>query len=185
MSVERQLVEMAQHGDEGAFEALVRMSADRLYAIAYRILRDPDAADDAMQEALLDAWDDIHLLRDADRCDAWLNRLLVRACYRAARRDRAHAARIRQIAPDGETTEDAFAAVAGRDELDGPFRHLSPEHRAVVVLRFYIGLSVPEIAETIGIPIGTTASRLHYALQQLRAELDADGRKVVAMRHPA
>ncbi len=66
-----------------------------------------------MQEALLDAWDDIRLLRAPDRCDAWLNRLLVRACYRVARRDRAHASRIRQIAPDRETTDDGFMTDEG------------------------------------------------------------------------
>jgi RNA polymerase sigma-70 factor (ECF subfamily) len=185
MTVERELVEMAQRGDQDAFEAVVRFSADRLYAIAFRILRDPDAADDAMQEALVDAWRDLPMLRDPGRLDAWLTRLLVRACYRAARRDRRRLVRVRQISVDPPTTDDELVSIARRDELDEPFRRLTPEHRAVVVLRFFVGLTIPEIAETLGIPLGTAASRLHYALQQMRATLEADGRQVVTMRHPA
>lgn len=185
MAIERELVEMAQRGDEEAFEAVVRLSADRLYAIAYRILRDPDAADDAMQESLVEAWKDMAMLRDPARFDAWMNRLLVRACYRAARRERGRVARLRQIPVAPLTADDDIARIASRDELDGPFGRLSPEHRAVVVLRFFVGLSVAEIAETLGIPVGTTASRIHYALQVMRAELEADGRRVVALRHPA
>lgn len=185
MAVERALVEMAQRGDREAFEAVVRLTADRLYAIAYRILRDADAADDAMQEALVDAWQDLAMLRDPERFDAWANRLLVRACYRSAKRERSHVARIHQIRPDGDGEDDAIASIVRRDEFDEPFRRLSAEHRSVVVLRFFVGLSMPEIAETLGIPVGTAASRLHYALQELRAALEASGRNVIAMRHPA
>lgn len=185
MAVERELVEMAQRGDQGAFEAVVRLSADRLYAIAYRILRDPDAADDAMQEALVEAWRELAMLRDSARFDAWVNRLLVRVCYRTARRERDHSAKLRQIRVTPISDDEQIATVARRDELDRPFLRLSPEHRAVVVLRFFEGLSVAEIAETLGIPVGTAASRLHYALREMRAELEADGRTIVALRHPA
>ena len=182
MAVERELVEMARRGNEQAFEAIVRLSADRLYAVAYRILRDADAADDAMQEAIVEAWKDLAMLRDADHLDAWLNRVVVRSCYRSLRRDRSHQERIRHIRPDTAGGEVDFVRIAERDELAEPFRRLSGEHRAVVVLRFYLGLSLPEIAETIGIPLGTAASRLHYALREMRASVEADDRKVVAMR---
>jgi RNA polymerase sigma-70 factor (ECF subfamily) len=185
LAVDIALVERARRGDPAAFEVIVRQSADRLYAIACRILRDPDAADDAMQEALVGAWKDMGMLRDPERLEAWLNRLLIRACYRAARRERGHAEIVRQIRPESPTGDDDYLSVARRDELELPYARLSPEHRAVVTLRYFVGLTVPEIAETLGIPAGTAASRLHYALGQLRADLEAGDRRPVSMGHPA
>ncbi|MEX1297044.1 MAG: sigma-70 family RNA polymerase sigma factor, partial [Candidatus Limnocylindrales bacterium] len=82
------MVEQAGRGDHDAFEAVVRASAGRLYAIAYRILRDADLANDALQEALVKVWDDLPALRDPDRFDAWAARITCRCCYRLARRER-------------------------------------------------------------------------------------------------
>jgi DNA-directed RNA polymerase specialized sigma24 family protein len=82
------LVDAARHGDREAFEALVRAGSGRLYAIAYRILRDADLANDALQEALVRFWDDLPTLRDPDQYDPLTYRITCRACYRVAKRER-------------------------------------------------------------------------------------------------
>jgi RNA polymerase sigma-70 factor (ECF subfamily) len=182
--VDRELVEQAQQGDQEAFTALVHLSADRLYAIACRILRDADRAEDALQQALVDIWDDLPSLRDPDKFDAWSYRLVVRASYREARRERRWTARIRRVAIDPVDT-DRISTIAVRDELEQGFRQLTPEHRAVLVLHYFVGLPVSEIADTLGIPVGTAGSRLHYAVRSLRAAFEADARSVAAWRNTA
>jgi len=167
-----ELVERARRGDRDAFASLAAASADRCYALAYRILRDPHRAQDAAQQALLGAWRDLPTLRDVDRFDAWLHRLVVNACYVEARTERRSAAKVRVLRAEPETSDIARGVVA-RDELEAAFRQLSPEHRAVVVLHHHLGYQLTEIAETLGIPAGTARSRLHHAVQQLRAVLDS------------
>ena len=183
--MKRELVEQAQRGDQEAFAALVHLTADRLYAIAYRILRDPDRAEDALQQALADTWIDLPSLRDPDRFEAWTYRLVVRASYREARRNRTWTSRITPISIEGPTIDDETGRIASRDELEQGFRRLTPEHRAVLVLHYFVGLPVTEIAETLGVPVGTVGSRLHYAVRCLRAVFEADERGVVAWRHLA
>jgi RNA polymerase sigma-70 factor (ECF subfamily) len=177
--VDRAIVEAAQRGDHDAFEALAIGAADRLFAIARLILRDVHAAEDAVQEALVHAWRDLPRLRDPDRFDAWLHRLLVNACADQGRHRRRWSAEI-HVVPTEPVADDAIGSMADRDQLERGFRRLNPEQRAAVVLHFYLGLSVPEIAETLGIPSGTAKSRLHYATETLRAALDADARVPVA-----
>ena len=179
--MDRELVERARSGDVAAFEAVVRRSSDRLYAIAYRILRDRDRADDALQVALVRMWDDLPSLRDPDRFDAWSYRLVVHASYREAQRERRCSSRVQQIAVD-PGAEDETASIADRDLLEQGFRRLTPEHRAIIVLHYYVGLPVAEIADSLGIPAGTAGSRLHYAVRSLRAACEADARGVVAWR---
>ena len=185
-TVERELVERAQRGDQEAFAAVVHLAADRLYAVAFRILRDADRAEDALQQALVDVWEDLPDLREAERFDPWACRLVVRASYREAQRSRRWTARVRPITPaDGPVGGDQATAIVERDEIEQGFRRLTPEHRAVLVLHYFAGLPVTEIAETLGIPVGTAGSRLHYAVRSLRAAFEADGRGVVAWRHTA
>jgi RNA polymerase sigma-70 factor (ECF subfamily) len=179
--MQRELVERAQRGDAQAFEALVSESGHRLYAIAYRVLRDADRAEDALQEALIHIWDDLPKLRDPDRFDAWTYRLVVHASYRLARRERRWTGKVRAI-PDALGHPDDASGVVDRDEIERVFRRLTPEHRAVLVLRYFIGLPVNEIAEVLEIPAGTAGSRLHYAERGLRAALEADARSGVAWR---
>jgi RNA polymerase sigma-70 factor (ECF subfamily) len=169
-----ELVERAKRGDRDAFASIAAASADGCYALAYRILRDPHRAQDAAQQALLGAWRDLPTLRDAERFDAWLHRLVVNACYVEARSERRWVAKVRVLRAEPETV-DIARGVADRDELEAAFRQLTPEHRAVVVLHHYLGYPLTEIAETLGIPAGTARSRLHHALRQLRVALDADG----------
>jgi len=184
--VERELVEQAQRGDQEAFAALVELTADRLYGIAYRILRDPALADDALQNALIAIWQRLPELRDADRFEAWTYRMIVRASYREAERTRSLQVRAKRFSILSPREQDGpLDRIATRDELEQAFRGLTAEHRAVLVLRHFIGLPIAAIAETLEIPVGTAASRLHYATRNLRAAFEADTRGVVAWRHPA
>ncbi len=172
------LVERAMQGDRDAFAAIAASSVDRCYAIAYRILRDPHRAQDASQQALLGAWRDLRTLRDPSKFDAWLHRLVVHACYVEARGERRWVARGRIVALRPEYAPDIQHAVVVQDQLDGAFRELTPEHRAVVVLHHYLGYSLIDIAHMLGIPAGTVRSRMHHALRKLRTVLeagDADG----------
>ena len=172
--MERELVERAMHGDEEAFDEIVGRIGDSMHSVARRILRDTNLAEDATQQALLDAWRHLPQLRDPDRFEAWAYRLVVHACYAEARRERRHRGNLQLLAPDDSSSPDSSAGLATRDQLDRGFRRLSVEHRTVVVLVHYLGLSPSEAAETMGTPVGTARSRLHYALQHLRAALTAD-----------
>jgi RNA polymerase sigma factor (sigma-70 family) len=173
--VQRDDVEAARNGDHEAFEALATAAGDRLFAIACLILRDRQRAEDAVQEALVHAWRELPALRDADRFDAWLRRLLINACADVGRLQRRWSTEVRMIRSEPSIDDDA-GSLADRDQLERGFRRLRPEQRTVVVLHFYVGLPVPEIAETLGIPAGTVKSRLHYATAVLRAALEADAR---------
>jgi RNA polymerase sigma-70 factor (ECF subfamily) len=179
---DQDLVRRASGGDQDAFTRLAASAVDRLYAIAYRILRDPDRAQDATQQALLGAWRDLPTLRDHDRFEAWLYRLVVNACYAESRSQRRHIARIRALPIDPPPVPDTALSVADRDELEHAFRTLTPEQRAVVVLHHYQGYPLTEIAATLGIPSGTARSRLHYATRQLRAAVEAGRRPVEVPR---
>ena len=167
-----EVVARAMRGDREAFTSLARDSADRCYALAYRILRDPHRAQDAAQQALIGAWRDLPTLRDPDRFDAWLAKLVVNACYSEARGDRRWSAKVRLIPTETAVEPDPARSVAARDELEHAFRRLTAEQRAVVVLHHHLGYPLTEIAATLGIPEGTARSRLHYAVRQLRAALE-------------
>ena len=170
------LVTRAQHGDEEAFASLAVAVGDRLHAVAHRILRDIELAEDATQQALLAIWRDLPQLRDPARFDAWSYRLLVRACYAEGRRTRQWAPNLRLLPVDEPAGPDDTSSVVDRDQLERGFRRLSIEHRAVVVLHHYLDLPVQEVADVLGVPIGTVRSRLLHAMRGLRAALEADAR---------
>jgi RNA polymerase sigma-70 factor, ECF subfamily len=178
--VTRALVEAAQRGDHSAFEALASARVDRLFGVARLILRDVHLAEDAVQETLINAWRDLPRLRDADRLDAWLHRLLVNACADQGRSRRRISNEI-DITVIDASGGDASAMTADRDQIERGFRRLGPEQRAAVVLRYYAGFSAEEIAAMLGIPIGTAKSRIHYATEAMRAALEADSRSPVAL----
>ena len=170
----------AKGGDHDAFAALAADSIGRLTALARLILHDEDRAQDAVQDAFVDAWRDIRGLRDADRADAWLRRLVVRACYDNARRDRRRlAVQVRLLEVAEPTITDAQGAVAARDQLDRGLRRLSPDQRAVLALTYDLDLPLAEAAHALDVPVGTMKSRLNRALNALRAALDADERDPV------
>lgn len=176
----RDSVERAMRGDREAFGMLVVQTSDRLYSIAARILRDTDLAEDALQAALITAWRDLPGLRDPDRFEAWVRRLLVRACYAEARRRRQWTGNVRVLPVDGPAGPDELISVADRDALDRAFRRLTIEQRAVFVMHHHVGLPLVEIAETLGIPAGTARSRLHHAIRLLRSAVEADLAPVVS-----
>jgi RNA polymerase sigma-70 factor (ECF subfamily) len=175
----RDLVERAMAGDHDAFSELARASIARLYAAARLILRDDVASEDAIQETLVAAWRDLSALRDPDRFDAWLHRLLVRACYREARRGRRRWTVEREVRSARTAEPDPVIDLAARDELERGFQRLDADHRTVVVLHHYLGLTLDEVATAMGIPPGTARSRLHRATRVMRAALDADARPVL------
>ena len=174
--MERRLVERAMHGDEAAFDALIERVGSQLHSVARRILRDPYLAEDATQQAMLDAWRYLPQLRDPDRFEAWVYRLLVNACHAEARREGRHRGNLRLLAFDGPDVPDHATGVATHQQLDQAFRRLGVEHRTVVVLVHYVGLSQAEAAAAMGTPTGTVRSRLHYALKYLREALEAEAR---------
>jgi RNA polymerase sigma-70 factor (ECF subfamily) len=176
--MDRDLVSRAKQGDKDAFTSLVLRYGDRLYSVAFRILRDTTRAEDAVQQTFLTAWRELRRLRDDDRLEAWLYRLLVNACFAELRHTRRWQPGLRLITdPEtGPSTDDAQVSVALRDELERAFRRLSGEQRAVLAMHHYLGLSGAEIAETLGLSAGTVRSRLHYAKQQMRAAIEADSR---------
>lgn len=183
--MDRRLVEQAMHGDEAAFGQLVGRLADSLYSVARRILRDTALAEDATQHALLACWRYLPHLRDPDRFEAWVNRLLVNACHAEAKRERRQRANLRLLAPEERMDPDPASSIANRDQLDHAFRSLSLDHRTVLVLVHYVGLTTVEAAAAMGIPAGTARSRLHYALEQMRAAIDAEARHVATTRGTA
>ena len=166
-----ELVERAQRGDHEAFDALASAAYHRLYAIARRILRDGYAAEDAVQDALVRAWRDLRGLRDRDRFDAWLHRLLVHACADQTRRSRTRALATMVDPIDRPDPSDEVARVIDRDELERAFLELSVEHRAVLVLTHYVGLPAAEVATILGVPTGTVYSRLHHGTKAMRSSL--------------
>lgn len=179
--MQRDLVERAQQGDRESFGILADGSTARLYNIAQLMLGDGDLAQDAVQEALIQTWRDLRGLRDPDRFDSWLHRILVRCVYRVAGRERRQVDRRRLVQPDGSAPDPA-GQLADRDEIDQCFRRLTPEFRAVLVVHHYLGFSDDEGAEVIGVPTGTFKSRLHRAARALRAEIEADARTAANVR---
>jgi len=181
--LDRELVERAQRGDESAFATLAVRISDRLYAMAHHILRDTDQADDAAQQAMIDIWRELPRLKDPDRFQAWAYRIVVRAAYAEARRMKRWTLRSFSLPVDlsggrepGDPVADHADRIADRDQLARGFLRLPIDHRAVVVLKHYAGLSNEEIAEALAIPEGTVRSRLHYSLRTLRAALETDAR---------
>ena len=170
------LVEQAQRGDAEAFDSLARSVGDRCLAIAVRILRDIDLAEDAVQAALITAWTELRALRDPSRFEPWLHRILVNACYAEARRRRRWTEGVQLLSVEPVHGIDEYATVDNRDQLERAFRRLTVQQRAVLVFHHYLGLSLPEVAALIGIPVGTVKSRMHHAKRALRASLDAEAR---------
>jgi RNA polymerase sigma-70 factor (ECF subfamily) len=168
---QRGLVVRARSGDHDAFTALVDLTIARLDSAARLILRDPELARDAVQESLIRAWRDLPGLRDPDRFDAWLHRLTVNSCLDIARRRRRRVIEVELGEIDMPTSSDFAGGVADREVLGRALQHLDPRHRAVIVLHYYLGMPMPEVASAMGIPLGTAQSRLHHALTSMRSSV--------------
>ena len=170
----RDLVERARQGDHDAFAALAGPAVTRLDAAARLILRDPELARDAVQEGFIRAWRNLPALRDPDKFDAWLRQLVVHACIDITRRRRRRAIEVELTPIHAPAVDDIAATIADRELLDDALHHLDPEWRAVVVLHYFLGMPLPDVASTLGIPLGTAKSRLHRSLGAMRASIAAD-----------
>jgi RNA polymerase sigma-70 factor (ECF subfamily) len=175
------LVDRAKRGDAEAFDALARLVGDDCMAIAFRILRDADQADDAVQSALIIAWRELRTLRDPDRFEAWMHRILINECFIEARRRRRWSANLHLLPPPGDDASDLIT-VNDRDQLERAFRRLTLEQSSVLVLHYYVGLTAEQVAGRLGIPVGTVKSRIHHATDVLRASLEADARTPASSR---
>jgi RNA polymerase sigma factor (sigma-70 family) len=177
--MDRELIIRAQGGDEVAFAIITQAVNARFKQVAYRILRDRQLAEDAMQQALVEIWRKLPTLRDPDRFDGWSYRFLVHACYREGKRYRDS---YRVMPGERElTAPDGTRQVDDRDQLERGFQRLSFDHRSVVVMHYYLDLSIEATAEALGISAGTAKSRLNRAMAQLRLALHSD----IEARQPA
>ncbi|MBA2382570.1 MAG: sigma-70 family RNA polymerase sigma factor [Chloroflexi bacterium] len=179
------MVERAQRGDRDAYEQLARGAASRLLQVAVRIVRDPDRAEDAVQQTLVDIWRDLPTLRDPDRFEAWTYRIVVRHCRAEARRGRLLEGRVVDLSEEMAAGGDPIGDVAVRDQLGRAFRSLSHDQRVVVVLHHYVGLPLGDVAEILDCPYGTVGSRLYHAMRAMRAHIDAAERTIVPGGQPA
>jgi RNA polymerase sigma-70 factor (ECF subfamily) len=160
----------ARGGDKEAFARLVDIEAPAAYRLALTIIGSPAEAEDAVQDAFVQAWRRIDSLRDAERWSAWFRRLLVRCAVERARRrglvrevDLEFASDIPRLEPSPHPAERlALLAALGR---------LDPSDRAILSLRFFADLEMQDVADALGIPLGTAKSRLHRALGRLRERL--------------
>ena len=171
---QRDLVERAKRGDHDAFATLAVDAIARLDAAARLILRDPELARDGVQEGYIRAWRTLPALRDPDKFDAWLRRLVVHACIDIMRRRRHRAIEVELAPIDGLAGGDFTATIADRDQVEAALRHLEPEWRAVVVLHYFLGIPLPEVASLLGIPLGTAKSRLHRSILAMRTAVGVD-----------
>lgn len=176
--MQAELVDRARHGDREAFGVLAGGAVDRLYATARLILRDTELAQDATQDALVRAWRDLPSLRDVERFDAWLYRLIVRSCADVGRHRRRFRTQITVVSTE-PSEPDRASELADRDQLERGLRRLNDAQQAILTLHFYVGLSSSEAADALDIPVGTAKSRLHYAIEALRAALAAEERTAV------
>lgn len=175
--MDRDLVIRAQNGERAAFTELAVAVGNRLHAVAYRMLRDASLAEDATQQTLLTAWQQLPKLREPDRFEGWCYRLLVNVCNREWRQRKRALGDLRSPLPAPEPrAPDQFGSVLDRELLERGFARLSMDQRIVVILRYYRDMTVPEIASALGIREGTAKSRLYHAMRGLRAAIDADTR---------
>ena len=152
--------------------------AERVLGDAYRLagylLGDATEAEDAVQDALTRSWLAWPTLRDQDRFEPWFDRILVNVCRDRLRKRRG--VRIEELNDElAVYIDDPFRAALAKNEVDKLMHVLSPDHRVVVGLRFWRDLSLQQIADLLGVPLGTVQSRLHYALRALRDEANRTG----------
>jgi RNA polymerase sigma-70 factor (ECF subfamily) len=169
---QRDLVRRAQQGDQDAFAELAGAAVARLDAAARLILRDSELARDAVQDSMVRAWRDLPGLRDPDRFTPWLHRLTVNACLDVARRRRRRSIEVELTPIAMPSVADDTAGLADRELIDGALRRLEPEFRAVIVLHYFLGMPLQDVAVSLRIPVGTVKSRLHRSLRAMRVTLE-------------
>jgi RNA polymerase sigma-70 factor (ECF subfamily) len=174
--MERSLVERARDGDRDAFEALVRARVDSVYRTAFTILGNAADAQDATQETFIAAWRALPRLKDPERFEAWLGRIVSNACRMALR----HRRTVRELPMNPSiperavTIDDSQPAIVAADLFDRAFELLPIDQRALLVAHHLDGRTVSELATDLGVPIGTVKSRLFTARAALQKALGAD-----------
>jgi RNA polymerase sigma-70 factor (ECF subfamily) len=178
---DRSLADRARHGDLDAFEELMHARVDAIYRLSFAIVGNEADARDSTQDAFIAAWRRIRELREPDRFDAWLQRIAVNAARQTLRaRGRR---RVREI-PAGDVAALAAAADGTATRIDRSDAHLLGsaldrlpfDQRTILVLHHLEGQDLAELAETLGIPIGTVKSRLHTARAALGVALASETR---------
>jgi RNA polymerase sigma-70 factor (ECF subfamily) len=177
--MDQDLVVRAQKGERRAFEALAAADYPRLFRLAYGILRDRQAAEDASQDALVGIWRNLRRLRDPARFEAWSYRLLVNTCHDHIRRRSRWLPESTLARAHEPTIGDAAEGIVERDEVERALTRLSVEHRVVLAFRFLLDMTPDEIADTLEVPRKTVYSRLRRATDEMRAVLEAQERTVI------
>jgi RNA polymerase sigma-70 factor (ECF subfamily) len=158
------------------FVDLAERVLDDAYRLAGYLLGDATEAEDAVQDALTRSWQAWATLRDQERFEPWFDRILVNVCRDRLRKRRG--ARIEELNDElAVYAEDPFKAALAKNEVDKLMHVLNPDQRVVVSLRFWKDLSLQQIADLLGVPLGTVQSRLHYALRALRDEAERTTRE--------
>ena len=172
METESKLISQAQRGNRGAFSELVRLHRIGVINVVYRMSGDAQFAEDIAQEAFLRAWTNLHNYKPKSPFKNWLLRIATNAALDEIRRERKTVA-LESIQLDSSEPgpEASFAQKEVDVQVQQAILELPPASRAVLVLREYEGLSYKEIAESLGIPLGTVMSRLNYARSSLRQKL--------------
>ncbi len=171
--MEGQLVVTGEDASGGASSEYVRAARAEVndaYRLAGYLLGDATEAQDAVQDALVKAWRGWPSLRDPEAFGPWFERIVVNVCRDRMRRHRT----LRMVGLDAAgdvESADPFGSMFAGDEVAGAVGRLSPDQRIVIALRFWRDLTLEQVAETLGLPLGTVKSRLHYALRALRQEL--------------
>jgi RNA polymerase sigma factor (sigma-70 family) len=165
---EEELLVLAQNGDTEAFGRLIDMRGAVVYRLCFAILRSRADAEDAAQETFLAAWKDLRGLRSRDAWLGWLRRIAIRKAIEADRQRR----RLAKGFVIASNSEDRLSTISERDAMERAFGLLPVEERAVLALRYYIDLEVPDAATALGIPLGTAKSRIHRGLNRLRAAVE-------------
>jgi RNA polymerase sigma-70 factor (ECF subfamily) len=176
------LVERCQKGDVAAFEPLVEKYRQRVWRLAYNVLRDREEAWDVAQEAFIRAYQALPSFRGQSAFYTWLFRIVMnvaadRARQRAARGRAFGTERVpeedweRVMVEQGETPAESAARREQREKILRGLDTLSEQHRAIIMLSDLEGLSYREIADVLSIPMGTVMSRLHNARKKLREAL--------------
>ena len=166
--MDRELLLKARAGDREAFELIVAAKAEPLFRTAMAIVGNEADARDATQESFINAWRSFSRLRDLERFDAWLGRILINQCRMTLR----HRGRVREIAISDYTDSPRAALADSTSDFDAAFDRLSVDQRSLLVLHHMHGYDVREIAGWLGIPAGTVKWRLSRARRALTAELE-------------
>ncbi len=174
--MDQELVARAREGDRRAFVTLAEADYPRLFRLAFGVLREHELAQDATQQAFIDIWRNIRRLRDPAKFEAWSYRLLVRACYREARRRPRWVTEADLPSAREPLADDDFAVLLDRDELERGFRRLTVDHRVVLAMHYLLDMTLPQIAETLDVPLGTVSSRLDRAMRAMRKALGVEPR---------